>query len=98
MDEQRIPDNHDGDDVEAHGLKETVAAAAAVGALALPAAAQAYIPSPDGSGERIVVATPKAKQATKKAGKTKAAKKKTAKASASSAGKTSPKKGPLMPE
>jgi hypothetical protein len=91
MDEQRIHAPTDEEDVEAHGLKETVAAAAAVGALAVPAAAQAYIPNLE-SGGRIEVAAASSqtgKIAGKKSTKRKAAKKQ---ASTGLAGLTSPKK------
>jgi hypothetical protein len=96
MDEQGIHAPADEEDVEAHGLKETVAAAAAVGALAVPAAAQAYVPNLE-SGDRIEVATTStqtAKVAGKKSAK-KAAKKKQQQSPTGLAGLTSPKK-PLL--
>lgn len=93
MDEQKQPSpEEEQDDVEAHGLKETVAAAAAVGAIAVPSAT-AYVPSasPDGSPDKLAPAAVQGKTAAKKSGKKKAAAK-------TSAGKTSPQKPVLQPE
>jgi hypothetical protein len=89
MDEQQTPSTEQEDDVEAHGLKETVAAAAVVGALAVPAAAQAHFVAPDAGGDSIVLP---AKEEAKKAGK------KGAKKVQVQSGLTSPKKPILNPD
>jgi hypothetical protein len=85
-----IPDE-ETDDVEAHGLKEGIALALGVGALAAPAA-HAYVPNvgADGTETRIAVTTTHAVKANAK--KTKKAK------SAAATSHVAIKKPPLQPE
>lgn len=92
MDESALPIPEDQtDDVEAHGLKEGLAVALGVGALAAPAA-QAYVPNvgADGTETRIAVTTTHTVKA--KAKKTKKAK------SAAATTHVAIKKPPLQPE
>jgi hypothetical protein len=79
------------DDVEAHGLREGLAVALGVGALAAPAA-QAYVPNvgADGTETKIALTTTHAVKA--KAKKTKKAK------SAAATSHVPIKKPPLQPE
>jgi hypothetical protein len=79
------------DDVEAHGLKEGLAVALGVGALAAPAA-QAYVPNvgADGTETKIALTTTHAVNA-----KAKKAKKAT---SAAATSHVAIKKPPLLPE
>jgi hypothetical protein len=92
VDESALPiPDEETDDVEAHGLKEGLAVALGVGALAAPAA-QAYVPNvgADGSETRLAVTTTHA---------VKAKAKKTTKAKSAAATAHVPiKKPPPMPE
>jgi hypothetical protein len=78
------------DDVEAHGLKEGLAVALGVGALAAPAA-QAYVPNvaADGTETKIAVTSTHAVKAKAKKAK---------KARSAAAAHVAIKKPPLMPE
>jgi hypothetical protein len=99
-DETTHPDPQD-DDFEAHGLKEGIAVALGVGALAVPGVGQAYV-APPGDGDGPVATAPASTLATqapkRKAAKKKAAKKKATKTAPTSSGKTSPKKPLLEPD
>ncbi|HEU0337563.1 MAG TPA: hypothetical protein VFR43_13460 [Gaiellaceae bacterium] len=91
MDESALPiPDDETDDVEAHGLKEGLAVALGVGALAAPAA-QAYVPNvgADGTETRIAVTTTHS---------VKAKAKKTKKAKSAAATHVAIKKPPLQPE
>ena len=68
-----LEDEHvvdDEADVEAHGLKEGVAVALTIGALAIPATAQAYVPG-SGDGPEKISMTKKKAAAKKHSGKPK---------------------------
>lgn len=90
MDESALPVPDETDDVEAHGLKEGLAVALGVGALAAPAA-QAYVPSvgADGSETKIAITTTHVVKAKAKKAK---------KASAAATARVPVKKPPLQPE